>query len=60
MTNEELVTELLYEAEELKLRDYVITLGSSILEKNPKMDRYEAYKLALDNAKLHSGLKYFK
>ena len=60
MTNEEMVNELLLEAEELKLREYVLNVGSSILEKNPRMDRYEAFKLAFDNAKLHSGLKYTK
>jgi len=60
MTNEDLITELLYEAEELKLRDYVLELGKSILEKNPRMERYEAYKLALDNAKLHSGIFFIK
>lgn len=56
MTNEDLITELLYEAEQLKLRDYVLELGKSILEKNPRMERYEAFKLAFDNAKLHSGI----
>jgi len=56
MSNEELIDEILYEAEELKLREYVIEAGAILLDKNPKMDRYEAYTLALKNAKLHSGL----
>ena len=60
MSNEELIQEILHEAEELKLREYVINSGLNLMEKNPKMDRYEAYKLAFENAKLHSGLNYKK
>lgn len=56
MTNEELIDEMLYEAEELRLREYVLDSSKKLLDTNPKMDRYEAIKLALENAKLHAGL----
>jgi len=56
MTNEEIIDELLYEAEELKLREYVLETSSKIMDSNPQMDRYEAMRLAFENAKLHSGL----
>ena len=56
MTNEEIIDELLYEAEEMRLREYVLDMSVKLQELNPKMDRYESIKLALDNAKLHSGI----
>jgi len=57
MTNEEIVDELLHEAEKLRVREEVIESARRILELNPKMDREEAYRLSLENVKLHSGLK---
>jgi len=56
MTNEELIQEFLFEAETLKIREEVLNTMTRLLELNPRMERYEAVKLALDNAKLHSGL----
>lgn len=56
MTNEEIVQEFLYEAEKLKVREEVLTTTKRLLELNPKMERVDAVKLALDNAKLHAGL----
>lgn len=55
MTTEELIDELLYEAEELKLREHVLDSCKKIMDSNPKMEKYDAMKLSLDNAKLHSG-----
>lgn len=56
MTSEELIDELLYEAEKLKVREEVLTSMSKLLALNPKMDRYDAVRLAFENVKLHSGL----
>ena len=57
MSNEEYIDELLMEAEDLKLREYVIELSLTLRDLNPKMDRAESIKLALENAKLHAGVK---
>jgi hypothetical protein len=57
MTNEEIIDEMLHEAEELRVREYVLDMSKNLLEINKKMDRYEAVRLALENAKLHSGIK---
>jgi len=58
MTNEEIVDELLHEAEKLRVREQVLENARRILELNPKMDRVEAYRLSMDNIKLHAGLNY--
>jgi hypothetical protein len=60
MSNEEIVDEILHEAEEHKIRNEVIELMSVIMEKNPKMERVDAVKFAFEHAKLHAGLKYNK
>lgn len=57
MTNEEYIDELLHEAEDLKLREHVLNACKNLLEINPKMERCEAIRLALENAKLHAGIK---
>ena len=57
MTNEEYIEELLHEAEELKLREYVLDLSRTLQDLNRKMERPEAIRLALETAKLHSGIK---
>jgi len=59
MTNEEIVEELLFEAEMLKLREEVLSTTARLLQLNPRMERFEAVKLALDNAKLHAGINKF-
>ncbi len=56
MTNEEIIDEMLHEAANLKLREHVLDSMTNLLEMNPKMERIDAVKLALDNAKLHAGL----
>lgn len=56
--NEELIEDLLYEAEELRVREHVLDLCKKIMDQNPKMEKYDAIKLSLDNVKLHCG--YFK
>lgn len=56
MSNEEIIDEILHEAEELKLREYVIDMSKILLDRNEKMERVEAMRLALNNAKLHSGI----
>ena len=58
MTTEELIEELLHEAEKLRVREEVLENARRILELNPKMDRVEAYRLPMDNIKLHAGLNY--
>jgi len=55
MTTEELIDELLHEAEELKLREHVLDSCRKIMDLNPKMEKYDALKLSFDNAKLHAG-----
>ena len=60
MNNEELIEELLLEAETLRIREEVLNSMSKLLELNPKMERYEAARLSLDNVKLHSGLNKIK
>lgn len=57
MTNEDLIEELLFEAENLRLKEEVLTLTARLLQLNPRMERVEAIKLALDNTKLHAGIK---
>ena len=56
MTNEEIIDEMLHEASDLKIREHVLDSMTNLLEMNPKMERIDAVKLALDNAKLHAGL----
>lgn len=56
MTNEEIIEELLFEAEKLRLREEVLETTARILQLNPRMERIDAVKLSLDNAKLHAGL----
>lgn len=56
MTNEDFIEELLFEAEKLRIREEVINTMVRILDLNPKMEKADAVKLALDNVKLHAGL----
>ena len=56
MTNEDIIEEMLFEAQSLKIREEVLNTMVRLLELNPRMERIEAVKLALDNAKLHAGL----
>ena len=56
MTNEEIIEELLSEAERLRLKEEVLETTARILQLNPRMEKVDAIKLSLDNAKLHSGL----
>lgn len=51
MTNEEIIDELLHEAEELKLREHVLTLAKVLQDGNPKMERVEAIEHALKHLK---------
>lgn len=60
MTNEEIIDELLHEAEKFRVREEVLESARVLLDKNPKMERVDAVKLALDNIKLHSGLNRTK
>jgi hypothetical protein len=57
MTNEEIIDEMLYEAEELRIREYVLDMSLKLQELNPQMDRFDSIKLAMENAKLHSGIQ---
>lgn len=56
MTNEEIIEEVLLEAENLRIREEVLTTMARLLELNPKMERFDAVKLAMANAKLHAGI----
>lgn len=60
MTNEEIIDELLHEASKFRVREEVLESARVLLDKNPKMERVDAVKLALDNIKLHSGLNRIK
>jgi len=60
MKNEEIVENLLQEAERLKLKDHVLHSVEKLMELNPLMNRLDAIQLALNNAKLHAGLKSYK
>lgn len=60
MTNEEIIDELLHEAAKFRVREEVLESAKVLLDKNPKMERVDAVKLALDNIKLHSGLNRLK
>ena len=51
MTNEEIIDEILHEAEDLKVRYEVIELSNKILEANPSMDRVNAFELAFNHLK---------
>lgn len=57
MSNEEIVDEMLYEAEALKVREYVLENSVRLMDLNPRMDRVDAIRLSLENAKLHAGIK---
>ena len=56
MTNEEIIEEILFEAEQYRLREYVLELTKTLMEKNPRMDRADAIRMSYDHAKLHSGV----
>lgn len=55
MRNEELIENLLEEAEKLKIKDHVLHSVENLMTLNPRMDKLNAIQLALNNAKLHSG-----
>lgn len=58
MTSDQLIEKMLDEASKLRVLEEVLATSENLLQKNPKMNREDAIKLALDNAKLHSGLNY--
>jgi hypothetical protein len=60
MKNEELVKNLIKEAEELKIKENVLCTVEKLMELNPLMSKLDALKLALSNAKLHAGLNVRK
>jgi hypothetical protein len=51
MTNEEIIEELLIEANELGIRKDVLELSKKILETNPKIDRVSSVELAFKLSK---------
>lgn len=57
MSNEEIIDEILHEAASFKIREEVIESANNLLEKNPLMDRVDAYDLAFRNIKLHAGIR---
>ena len=48
MTNEEIIQEILYEANEHGLMREVITEAGKIMDENPKIDRVLAYEQAFN------------
>ena len=46
MTNEEIIDEILHEADELKIRGQVIDLSRKLRELNPRMTQIESIELA--------------
>lgn len=51
MTNEEIVEEILHEAEQLKLRKEVIDLAMKLIESSPNMSFLDSLELALKHIK---------
>lgn len=56
MTNEEIVEEILYEANEVGVMKEVISQASKIMTENPKIERVVAYEQAFNELK--KKLKY--
>lgn len=54
MSNEEIIQEILHEAEELRIRHHVLDLSQKLRETNPKMSMLESMELALNHFKNHS------
>ena len=48
MTNEEIIQEILYEANEHGLMREIITEARKIMDENPKIDRVVAYEQAFN------------
>ena len=48
MTNEEIIQEILHEADEYGLMKEVIAEASKIMDENPKIDRVIAYEQAFN------------
>jgi hypothetical protein len=51
MTNEEIIQELLYEAEKLRIREEVILLAGKLKESSPKMTMLDALELSFEHLK---------
>ena len=51
MTNEEIVEEILYEANEVGVMKEVISYASKIMSENPKIERVFAYEQAFNELK---------
>lgn len=51
MSNEEIIDEILHEAEELKIRSEVLALSTTLMDTNPRMARVDALELALNHFK---------
>jgi hypothetical protein len=54
MSNEEIIQEILLEAEELRIRHHVLDLSQKLRETNPRMSMLESMELALNHFKNHS------
>lgn len=54
MTNEEMVEELLIEADRMKLRKEVIDLANKIKNASPKMSLLDSLELAIKHIKEHT------
>ena len=60
MTNEEILEEILHESHELGFDKEIFEVVKVITRENPKMDRVNAYQLALNQLKNNSEIVYDK
>jgi hypothetical protein len=58
MTNEELLEEILHESHELGFNTQIFEVVKTITRENPKMDRVNAYQMALNLLKKNSEIVY--
>ena len=60
MTNEEILEEILHESHELGFDKEIFEVVKVITRENPKMDRVNAYQLALNQLKNNFEIVYEK
>jgi len=53
MSNEEIIQEILHDAEELRIRHHVLDLSQKIRDTNPKMSILESVELAFKHFQNH-------
>jgi hypothetical protein len=58
MSNEEQIEEILTEAHKLGLDKQIFTMYKNIVKENPRIDRVNAYEIALKNLKENEKMVY--